>query len=174
MLMKKKELTIFNEIMEGVPDFKEFMTVDELDNSSQKLAEQFENVELVNVGKSISGRPILCLKIGKGKKRALLFAFPHPNEPIGSLTVEFLSRYLAENPEITEELGYTWYLIKAIDPDGAILNEGWFKGKFDPLKYARYYYRPPSHEQIEWTFPIEYNKLSFLEEDLKTITYYIR
>ena len=61
MFMKKKELTIFDEIMESVPDFKEFMTVDELDNSSQKLAEQFENVGLVNVGKSISGRPILCL-----------------------------------------------------------------------------------------------------------------
>jgi hypothetical protein len=159
--MKKKELSIFDKIMKSVPDFKEFMTVDELDNSSRKLAEQFENVELFNVGKSISGRPILCLKIGKGKKKALLFAFPHPNEPIGSLTVEFLSKIFAENPEITEELGYTWYIIKAIDPDGAVLNEGWFKGKFDPLNYARYYYRPPSHEQIEWTFPIEYKKLMF-------------
>ena len=159
----------FNKILDCIPDFKEFMTVDELDNSSRKLAEKFEDVKLINAGKSISGRTILCLKIGKGKKNALLFAFPHPNEPIGSLTVEFLSKYLAENPNITDELGYTWYLIKAIDPDGAVLNEGWFKGKFDPLNYARHYYRPAIDEQIEWTFPIEYKKLSFSNPPPETL-----
>ncbi len=159
--IKEEKKIMFKKILESVPDYEEFMTVDELDDSSRKLAEEFEAVELLNIGKSISERPILCLKIGKGKRNALLFAFPHPNEPIGSLTVEFLSKYLVENPNITNELGYTWYLIKAIDPDGAVLNEGWFKGKFDPFKYARHYYRPPSHEQIEWTFPVEYKKLLF-------------
>ena len=104
---------IFKKIFDSVPDYKEFMTVDELDASSRKLAEIFKSVELSNIGESGSGRPILCLKIGNGKKNALLFAFPHPNEPIGSLTVEFLSKYLAENPDITNELDYTWYLIKA-------------------------------------------------------------
>ncbi|MFX1411820.1 MAG: M14 family zinc carboxypeptidase [Promethearchaeota archaeon] len=156
-----KKKVIFNEVLEEIPDYQEFMTVEELDNSSKKLADEFKNVELINIGKSGLGIPILCLKIGNGKNNALLFAFPHPNEPIGSLTVEFLSRYLAENPDITEKLGYTWYMIKAIDPDGAVLNQGWFKGKFDPLKYAKHYYRPPSHEQIEWTFPIKYKKLIF-------------
>lgn len=150
-----------NEILENVPDYQDFMTVEELDNSSRELANEFEEIELFNIGKSTSGRHILCLKIGNGKKNALIFAFPHPNEPIGSLTVEFLSRYLAENPDFTEKLGYTWYFIKAIDPDGAVLNEGWFKGKFDPLKYATHFYRPPNHEQIEWTFPIEYKNLDF-------------
>jgi hypothetical protein len=152
---------IFKNVIDSVPNFKEFLTVNELDDSSKELAKTNEDVELINIGNSISERPILCLKIGKGEKNALLFAFPHPNEPIGSLTVEFLSKYLAENPDITDKLGYTWYLIKAIDPDGAVLNEGWFKGKFDPFKYARNYYRPPGHEQIEWTFPIEYKKLVF-------------
>jgi hypothetical protein len=159
--MKKREKKIFNKVLDNVPNFDEFLTVEELDNSSRKLAEKFKDVELFNIGNSNSGRPILCLKIGNSKKNALIFAFPHPNEPIGSLTVEFLSGYLAENPDIVKELGYTWYLIKAIDPDGAILNEGWFKGPFDPLKYAKNYYRPPSHEQIEWTFPIKYKKLVF-------------
>ena len=80
-------------ILENIPDYSEFMTVEELDNSSRKLAEAFEGVELIDIGKSGSGRPILCLKIGNGEKNALLFAFPHPNEPIGSLTVEFLAQY---------------------------------------------------------------------------------
>lgn len=137
------------------------MTISELNNSSKKLAEEFAHVELNELGKSREERPIYCLKIGEGKENALLFAFPHPNEPIGSMSLEFLSCFLAENPEFTKETGYTWYLIKAIDIDGAILNEGWFKGDFNPLKYARNYYRPAGHEQIEWSFPIKYKKLAF-------------
>jgi len=149
------------EILNQIPDYKEFMTVAELDNSSKKLAKDFDQVDLREIGKSQEGRTIYCLKIGEGKENALLFAFPHPNEPIGSMSLEFLSRFLAENPEITKETGYTWYLIKAIDIDGAILNEGWFKGEFNPLKYAKNYYRPALFEQVEWTFPIKYKKLKF-------------
>jgi hypothetical protein len=152
---------ILNEIIEKVPDYKEFLTIEELETSSVKLADEYETVELERIGNSGEGRPINYLKIGEGKKNALLFAFPHPNEPIGSMTVEFLSKHLAANPELVNELGYTWYLIKAIDPDGASLNEGWFKGKFTPLKYVKNYYRPPGHEQIEWTFPVEYKNLHF-------------
>jgi hypothetical protein len=149
------------EILDQIPDYKDFMTVAELDNSSKKLADEFENVELKEIGKSREERTIYCLKIGEGKENALLFAFPHPNEPIGSMSMEFLSRFLAENPEFTKQTGFTWYLIKAIDIDGAILNEGWFKGKFDPIKYAKSYYRCAPFDQVEWTFPIYYRKLNW-------------
>jgi hypothetical protein len=149
------------EILDKIPEYKEFMTIAELDASSMKLAREFENIELKEIGKSREERPIYCLKIGEGNQNALLFAFPHPNEPIGSMSLEFLSWFLAKNPDFTKETGYTWYLIKAIDIDGAILNEGWFKGEFNPLKYAKNYYRPASFEQVEWTFPVKYKKLSF-------------
>ena len=149
------------DVLDAVPTFKEFMTVEELDDSSKKLSEEFSDVAIEVIGESGEGRPISCLRIGNGKMNALLFAFPHPNEPIGSMTVEFFSRYLAENPEFTEKTGFTWHLIKAIDPDGAALNEGWFKGDFNPVKYARHYYRPAPHEQMEWTFPVKYKKLKF-------------
>jgi len=149
------------EILNQIPKYKEFMTIAELDDSSKKLANSFNHVELKEIGKSREGRTIYCLKIGEGKENALLFGFPHPNEPIGSMSLEFLSCFLAENPEFTKETGYTWYLIKAIDIDGAVLNEGWFKGEFNPVKYARNYYRPASHEQIEWSFPIKYKNLVF-------------
>ncbi len=158
----------FDEVLDAVPAFKEFLTVEELDNSSKKLAEEFSEVTLEKIGDSREGRPISCLKIGNGDRNALLFAFPHPNEPIGSMTLEFLSRYLAENPDFTEKTGFTWHLIKAIDPDGAALNEGWFKGDFDPVKYARHYYRPASHEQMEWTFPVDYKKLKFTDPPPET------
>jgi len=149
------------DILNQVPDYKEFMTIAELDQSGQKLAQNFDDVTLKKIGKSKGGRTIFCLKIGEGKENALLFAFPHPNEPIGSMTLEFLSKFLAKNPEFTKKTGYTWYLIKAIDIDGAILNEGWFKGEFNPLKYAKNFYRPAPYEQVEWSFPINYKKLNF-------------
>jgi len=152
---------ILDEVVDKVPEFKEFLTVRELHDSATKLANEFDSVEITKVGESGEGSPISYLKIGDGTRNALLFAFPHPNEPIGSMTVEYLSRYFAENSEVVDDLGYTWYLINAVDPDGAALNEGWFKGEFTPLKYAQNYYRPPGHEQIEWTFPVQYKNLSF-------------
>jgi hypothetical protein len=149
------------DIVDEIPDYKEFMTVAELDESSKKLAAEFENVEILNIGKSKEGRVINCLKIGNGKKNALLFACPHPNEPIGSMTIEFSSRYLAEHKTLLEQLDYTFYMVKAIDIDGTVLNEGWFKGPFNPKKYAYNYYRPYSPEQIEWSFPIKYKNIDF-------------
>ena len=150
-----------SEILDQIPEYKDFMTIAELDNSSKKLAEKFDYVDLNEIGKSQEGRSIYCLKIGEGKENALLFAFPHPNEPIGSMTLEFLSHFLAENPEFTKETGYTWYLIKAIDVDGAVFNEGWFKGEFNPVKYAKHYFRCSQSDQVEWSFPIKYKKLNW-------------
>ena len=72
----------FDEVLDTVPPY-EFMTVEELDNSSKKLAEDFSEVTLKRIGNSREGRPISSLKIGSGDRNALLFAFPHPNEPIG-------------------------------------------------------------------------------------------
>jgi len=156
------------EILNQIPEYKEFMTISELNNSSKKLAEEFAHVELNKLGKSREGRTIYCLKIGEGKENAFLVAFPHPNEPIGSMSLEFLSHLLAKNPEFTKETGYTWYIIKAIDIDGAILNEGWFKGEFNPFKYAKNYYRPAGFEQVEWSFPIKYKKLDFISPPPET------
>jgi len=149
------------EILNQIPKYKEFMTITELDDSSKKLAKDFDHVDLKEIGKSREGRNIYCLKIGEGKENTLLFGFPHPNEPIGSMSLEFLSRFLAENPEFTEKTGYTWYLIKAIDIDGAVMNEGWFKGEFNPIKYAKNYYRCAAFDQVEWSFPINYKKLKW-------------
>ncbi len=47
------------------------------------------------------------------------------------------------------------------DPDGARLNEGWFKGTNSVTKYARHYYRSPSYQQVEWTFPVAYKGYAF-------------
>jgi hypothetical protein len=149
-------------ILNDVPDYQVFLTVDELKASAHQLAARHPDaVQLMPVGYSRQGDPIEVLKIGDGPKKALLFAMPHPNEPIGSMMLEYLSNRLAKDTALRKDLGYTWYLIKCIDPDGTRLNEGWFKGPFSMGNYARHYYRPPSFQQIEWTFPIDYKTLHF-------------
>ncbi len=149
-------------IINDVPDYKAFLTVAELRESSHRLVKKYPAVtEILPVGKSRQGESIEVIEIGNGAKRALLFALPHPNEPIGSMMLEYLSLRLAEDNALRSSLGYTWYLVKCIDPDGTRLNEGWFKGPFSIENYARHHYRPPSFQQVEWTFPVDYKTLHF-------------
>ena len=150
------------DVLHDVPDYEAFLTVDELKVSAHHLAEEYPDVvKIIPVGHSRQGDPIEALEIGDGPKKALLFAMPHPNEPIGSMMLEYLSRRLAEDDELRRSLGYTWIMVKCIDPDGTRLNEGWFKGPFSISHYARNFYRPPSYQQVEWTFPVDYKTLHF-------------
>jgi hypothetical protein len=145
-----------------VPEHREFLTLEELRRSSRALVAEFPGVaRLEEVGRSAEGRPIELLTIGDGPRSVLLVGVPHPNEPIGTLTAEFLSRLLCEHAALREDLGITLHVIKVADPDGLVLNEGWFKGTFSPLRYALNYYRPPHREQVEWSFPVSYRTLQF-------------
>lgn len=150
---------MLDSVMKEVPEYETFYTADELKTSSEKLVREHpDRVKIFEIGKSRKGEKIEALKIGKGKKVALLFGFPHPDEPIGSMTLEYLSWKIAEDKTL-EKLDFTWYIVKCVGPDGARLNEGWFKGPFTPLNCALNYYRPPGHQQIEWNFPIKYKTL---------------
>lgn len=152
------------QMMQAVPDYQAFLTVDELDASARALAARFpEAVTLLPLGRSRQGSPITALRIGNGSRKGLLFAMPHPNEPIGSMMLEFFTTRLAEDADLRDRLDYTWYVIKCIDVDGTRLNEGWFKGPFSITNYARHFYRPPGHLQVEWTFPIDYKELHFCD-----------
>jgi len=158
----EKLMKLFEKVLTEIPDYKAFLTVDELDESSRQLAEKHPGlVQLKEIGRSRAGKPILMLRIGRGSKKALLFGCPHPNEPIGAMMLEYFAGRLAEDDELREYFDFTWYIIKCIDPDGARLNEGWFKGPFTIENYAMNFFRPASHQQVEWTFPIQYKKLNF-------------
>jgi hypothetical protein len=145
-----------------VPEHREFLTLEELRGSSRALVAEFPGLaRLEDVGRSAEGRPIELLSIGDGPRSVLLVGVPHPNEPIGTLTAEFLSRLMCENDALRAHLGITLHVIKVADPDGLVLNEGWFKVAFSPLRYALAYYRPPHREQVEWSFPVSYRSLQF-------------
>ncbi|MGF7057780.1 M14 family zinc carboxypeptidase [Brassicibacter mesophilus] len=153
---------IYESIIDKIPNYKEFLTVGEMDASSKKLAEEFPDiVDLFEMGRTRDDHPLYCLKIGKGSNNALMFGCPHPNEPIGAMLLEYFSRELAENKELREELDYTWYIVKSWDADGTKLNENWFKGPYTLYNYARNFFRPAGHQQVDWTFPIDYKNLHF-------------
>lgn len=143
-------------LLEKVDNFSEFLFVDELD---KQLLSLVGKNNILNLGKSANGHQILCAKIGKGRKNALIFGFPHPNEPVGSLTCLSLVKILLKNKELQEK--YTWYIIPCADPEGAKLNEGWFKGKFAIKKYIYNYYRSEAPIQTEWSFPVKYKDYKF-------------
>ena len=152
----------YAQYLQRVKAYTSFYTVDELDKSTLALSEKYPNiVHMFIAGYSTKGHPIYCLKIGEGPRNALAFGCPHPNEPIGAMMLESFSALLAENQSLRDELGFTWYIIKTIDPDGTKLNEGWFKGPYTVYHYARNYFRPAMNRQAEWTFPIEYKKMNF-------------
>ncbi|GEN81890.1 zinc carboxypeptidase [Sporosarcina luteola] len=153
---------IFEEVVQNIPNYTEFLTVDEMDANSRKLAEEYPDVvDIFEVGRTRENHPLYCLKIGEGSKNALMFGLPHPNEPIGAMLLEYFTQELATNEKLRNELDYTWYIIKAWDADGTKLNEGWFKGPFTLYNYARNFFRPAGHQQVDWTFPIDYKKLKF-------------
>lgn len=153
---------IIEETINNIPEYTEFLTVDEMDANSKKLAEDYPDVvDIFEIGKTRDNHPLYCLKIGEGSNNALMFGLPHPNEPIGAMMLEYFTKELATNEALREKYDYTWYIIKAWDADGTKLNEDWFKGPFTLHNYARNFFRPAGHQQVDWTFPIDYKNLKF-------------
>ena len=153
---------IYQDLLNNIPDYQDFLTLEELDASSYRLAEEYPDVVTVfPIGKTREGRDLLCIKIEGGPQNAMAYGLPHPNEPIGTAMMEYFIRSLAESKELRDEVGYTWYFVKAWDADGYKLNEKWIKGPFTLYHYSRNFFRPASHQQVDWTFPIDYKELHF-------------
>lgn len=143
-----------------VPDYRRFLTLDEMVERTRDVARRHPDLASIEtVGESTDGEPIEMLRIGDGPQRLLLFACPHPNEPIGAMLIQFLLDELIAQPAL--RAGRSWYLIPCVDPDGTRLNEGWFAGPFTIRNYARHFYRPRSEEQVEWAFPVHYKNYVF-------------
>ncbi|MFF4415388.1 M14 family zinc carboxypeptidase [Streptosporangium sp. NPDC001559] len=141
--------------MSRVPDHTAFPTVDQMHAELDELAAAHPDlVRLRRIGTSRLGEPLRVATVGSGPRDAVIIGGPHPNEPIGSLTVSNLLRQLVEDASLREGLGYRWHLIPCVDPDGARLNEGWYARPSDRRAYAEHFYRPAEADQVEWTFPL--------------------
>ena len=150
-------MTTLDAYLAQVPDSPRFYTVDELYSRARQVAQNHPDLATWReVGHSTDGEAIPMLSIGHGGKSALLYACPHPNEPIGAMLVDFLAHTLVRDEALRGE--YTWHLLPCVDPDGTRLNEAWFAGPFTVRNYARHFYRPRGEEQVEWTFPVSYKR----------------
>lgn len=150
----------FSDILDNVPEWDGFLTVDELNQASIDLVNEYpDRVKLIDLGKSTLGEPIYCLKIGKGRYNALIHGFPNSEEPYGGNHLTYFSRALTENDEIRKALDYTWYLVKCSDPDAARRNEGFQKGPLNPLNFSENYYRTPHSITPDGCFPFRYGPL---------------
>ncbi len=149
-------------ILASIPDYKAFLTVEEMNQALLQLAKDYpDKVTVFEAGRSRKGSPMLCAKVGSGSKNALFYGCPHPNEPIGAMMCHYFARALAEDDGYRRELDYTFYIMPVSDVDGTKLNEAWFKGPFTIYHYARNFFRPAGEEQVEWTFPIQYKSFTF-------------
>ncbi|MFI6481733.1 M14 family zinc carboxypeptidase [Nonomuraea sp. NPDC050663] len=138
-----------------LPEYTAFPTVDEMHAELDELAAAHPGlVRLRRIGTSRLGEPLRVATIGAGPLDAVIIGGPHPNEPIGALTVSALLRLLIEDAGLREEFGYRWHLLPCADPDGARLNEGWYGRPSDRRAYAEHFYRPCEADQVEWTFPL--------------------
>ena len=111
--------------------------------------------QVEHLGYSANGKPIEMISIGSGERSALIVGAPHPNEPIGCLTVVEFIRRLARDRQFRERAGYRWHFIPAIDPDGLDLNAGWLRGQATIENYMRHFFRPAFALQPEYAFPLD-------------------
>jgi len=153
-------MTDFSNILDSVPHFKRYMTVDELHQRNADLVNEYPGeVELIDLGKSADGEVIDCLKIGDGRHNALIHGFPNCEEPFGGNLLDYMAKALLQDDELREELDYTWYLVKCSDPDGARLNEGFQLGSHTPMNFTLNYYRTPNVKTPDSCFPFRFGPL---------------
>ncbi|PWK86969.1 zinc carboxypeptidase [Lentzea atacamensis] len=138
-----------------VPEIDRVYTVDEANSAVDELVAEAPSVCRVRrIGTSRQGEPLRLLSVGHGARNALVIGCPHPNEPIGLLTVTHLARLIASTPDLRDGIDFAWHFIPCIDPDGTRLNEGWFAGPHTIREYHSQFYRPALRDQPEWTFPV--------------------
>lgn len=145
-----REEVLFS-MVNRIPDFDSFMTVDEQMNFQTELAKQDPKVQLIERGKAASGDIIYELQVGQGPHHALMYGFPDADDAVGAMTLLFIAQDLVMNPMTSDFLHYTWHLVVCVDPEKARLNEGWFKGALTLTKFAKEYFRCPRAELPEWS-----------------------
>src|SRR5262249_24825724 len=145
----------------NVSDIPEhLLTLEELEARTDALADD-PRVTTTVIGQSRSGRDIRMISVGEGDRNALGMGVPHPNEPVGALPVERMLEMLVGVNGKQEQRGFRWHFVKAIDPEGLRLNEGWLKKPRTFRNYIENFFRPALARQGEMTFPLHTDGVTF-------------
>jgi len=146
------------EVLADVPHFDTFCSVEKLHGLVDRL--RADSRFAINVaGTSVNGLPIHHVRFGSGSVKALLVAFPHCMEPIGSLTVFSLMTLLHQGNRALLEADVEWHIVPCIDPDGALLNEAWSQKPFTLENYMRNFYVQASRDEVDTSFAVTHKKL---------------
>ena len=143
----------------GMPGFVGLQTLQ--DRRDRLLARYPGLLTRQVVGQSRNGRPIELVTLGGGARSALVVAGIHANEPTGCLVADLLMHELTENDSLRRRLDTTWHFINPLDPDGFVLNEGWFSSAPSLSNYFRHFYRPALARQSDYTFPLKVGSHEF-------------
>ena len=149
-----------DEVLAVIPHFDTFCSVTKLHELVERLGRD-PRFTVRQAGKSVNGAPIHHVRFGAGAVKALVVGGPHAMEPIGSLTVYSLLSLLLDAAPALTGADVEWHVVPCIDPDGALLNEGWTQRKFSLESYVQGYFAQPRKRQVDFTFPISHGKLVF-------------
>jgi len=75
-------------LLAGLPAPDRFLTVDELEASTDRQLADLPGLCSWVCGHDADGREMRCLEAGDGPRRALLLGHVHPEEPVGTLLLE--------------------------------------------------------------------------------------
>jgi hypothetical protein len=144
-------------LVASLPDWSRIYGVAEQSERTKALkAGHPYDVNVEEIGRSRSGRPVEAVTVGRGAMTVMLLGFPHPDEGVGALMADHVLRFAVERPDSFRHLNTRLVVVKCWDIDGAFLNEGWFGGASSLEQQAKTHFRPPAAMQMEWTFPVEY------------------
>ena len=142
------------EILREVPNYSRFLMVNEIEEFAVNFS-QYSSVEKRTIGKTAENKPLKMYTMGSGEKTGLIVGVPHSDEPLGSLvTIHFID-WMVKHPEV-DFFGWRWLIIPVLEQRGMRMNEGWFGSWGSLVDTAKYYFREPTENQYEWTFPFEY------------------
>lgn len=150
----------FNSILNDIPNYPSFLKVNEIEKLLPNLNKN-PLVKKTTIGKTVENQPLNMFTLGTAKKTAMIIGVPHSDEPLGSLVTQFLINWMITHPQ-ANFFGWRWIIIPILEQRGMKLNEGWFKNYGSIIKTAKSYFREPTENQYEWTFPFEYKNYQWL------------
>lgn len=146
-------------VIESVRRSPAFCSVGKLHEQAERLSRDPRFAVSV-AGSSVNGMPIHHVRFGHGALRALIVGGPHCMEPIGSLSVTNLLAILESENRALQAADVEWHVVPCIDPDGALLNEGWTLQPFAAERFLRNFYLQPLPDGVDTSFPIRYKRLA--------------
>ena len=150
----------FTKILGEVPSYSRFLKVNEIEEFVGNFR-QCSSVEERTIGKTAENTPLKMYTMGSGEKTGLIIGVPHSDEPLGSLVAIYFIDWMVRHPEV-DFFNWRWLIIPVLEQRGMRMNEGWFSNWGSLIDTAKSYFREPTENQYEWTFPFEYKNYKWV------------